>query len=490
MLENNYIPRLEWEAINFPILINSIKFEQIEYGFSDDTTITVWRNENYQLKGKLSGYIKDPTKFERDTFIGKGNIIKGDTITGRDSLGNCVELSDCFLTGFHTNSWQMREGEYYADIELQLSTVQLNFLNDNSTGESLQLEWFICSEIDANFNETTFRKLNLSNPKNRIGLDEYDDSVNNLIGSSSSRDYILIDLPEVKCIVAKVPLIFPPKGLKGICLEFRSKEYSTPQIISCLKHFTSFLLGNKLIHIGSSSLSNNNLTAATLYSTGKNFLLDSNKNSMPPIKFNHQYDWGNFSWLANNLLPTFFILQNTLSLNQVLSRYWIARSVPVGANLPVLANAIEILASKYLKENGKFKMENIPDKEYINLIQAELTNLENKLSRIEGGTAMINKIKGANKKVPSEKMAFFFSLIGLEVGKSEKAAINLRNKMAHSARDYTDDDKAYDDLILTRVYEVLFNRVVLRLLGYDGYYIDYSITKCPSKHINIPAGNS
>jgi len=190
----------------------------------------------------------------------------------------------------------------------------------------------------------------------------------------------------------------------------------------------------------------------------------------------------------NNLLPVYLKLEGILSLNQVLSRYWIAKSIPVGSNLPVLANAIEILAAKYLKHTGKFKMENIPQNEYLNLIKEELETLTNKLAPLNGGNAMINKIKGANQKVPSEKITLFFSLLGIEVGKAEKAAINLRNKMAHSSRNYSDDDTAYDDLILTRVYEVLFNRVLLKLLGYDDYYIDYSVVNCPLKHITKRAG--
>ena len=86
-------------------------------------------------------------------------------------------------------------------------------------------------------------------------------------------------------------------------------------------------------------------------------------------------------------------------------------------------------------------------------------------------------------------MNAFFKLIEIDIGKEEKAAIQLRNKMTHSARDYSQDEKAYDDLILTRVYEVLFNRIILKLLGYDAYYTDYSLQKSPLKHISKSAGS-
>jgi len=64
----------------------------------------------------------------------------------------------------------------------------------------------------------------------------------------------------------------------------------------------------------------------------------------------------------------------------------------------------------------------------------------------------------------------------------------LTNKMAHGSRDYSKKEKGYDNLILTRVYEVLFNRIFLKLLGYESYYTDYSLQNSPLKHISKSAG--
>jgi hypothetical protein len=103
---------------------------------------------------------------------------------------------------------------------------------------------------------------------------------------------------------------------------------------------------------------------------------------------------------------------------------------------------------------------------------------------LEGGEIMLNKISGAFRKGVNEKMTFFFNLLGMEIGKTEKAAINLRNKMAHGKRDYQKEETIFDDIVLTRVYQVLFNRIVLKLLGYQGYYIDYSMENSPSRPLD------
>ncbi len=212
------------------------------------------------------------------------------------------------------------------------------------------------------------------------------------------------------------------------------------------------------------------------------------RSPLPPIHYNQQYDWGNFALQANQLFPKYRELRNQLSFNHALDRFWIANEVPVGVNLPILAGAMEIIAGDYLKMTGNDQLEYLSKADYEALIQDELTHLKSKLSAINGGNVILNKITGAFRKGPNEKISLFLSLLNLETGKAEKEAINLRNKMTHSKRDYTDDDVAFDDLILTRVYQVLFNRILLKIIGYSGYYIDYSMKGCPSKPIDMKAG--
>ena len=96
---------------------------------------------------------------------------------------------------------------------------------------------------------------------------------------------------------------------------------------------------------------------------------------------------------------------------------------------------------------------------------------------------MFNKIKGAFRKGSNDKINLFFDLLDLNIDRSEKEAVKLRNKMTHSTRDYTIEENAHDDVIATRVYQALFNRIFLNILGHQGYYIDYSIKGSPSKYI-------
>jgi hypothetical protein len=76
-----------------------------------------------------------------------------------------------------------------------------------------------------------------------------------------------------------------------------------------------------------------------------------------------------------------------------------------------------------------------------------------------------------------------FETIGLAIGKVEKDALKARNKMAHSSMGEIDDREIAETLRYSQAYETLFNRIFLKLLGYDGDYIDYFTPGYPHRHI-------
>jgi hypothetical protein len=480
-----YIPHLEWEFSDFPIKIHQLKFEKTDWGFIEEAVIEVWRDEQFRLRGKIYGVVAYFKKTNEKHFIGKGNIIKGQIIKGVDTSSNIVELRECYLVGIHTNSEQKNEEGYFTEGELILDAINIQFSKPSEPKEGLtRFDWFLCSKIEAHFWEVTFRKS--LQKKVRVGIDKHDDSIENLIGSSSSKDYTTIKLPDIEFIVAKVPATLLPNQIYGLCLEFRDNlDKINDDLISGISHFISFLLGSEIKHMGHSFVDNEMLIESYLQTINNRKLIGS----MPPIKFNLKYEWGDISWLLNQLLPKYLEMRKQLPLDEALSRYWIARNIPVGSNLPVLASAVEIIAEKYLKqESCGYQNGYISQEEYLKLIKPEITELKSKLSSIKGGDIILNKILGDFRKGPNEKMNHFFSAIGIELGKLEKKAIALRNKMAHASRDYSDENRVQEDLIFTRIYEVLFHRTILKLLDYNGYYIDYSIKGCPLKYIDKPAG--
>ena len=477
-----YTPELEWEYSDFPVKIINLEFETTNWGFGKSATITIYKDRNRELKGEIEGFVSDFKKNQEESYVGKGNIITGQIINGIDDKGNIIKINECFFINFQSNSYQKSSEGYYTKGTIIFDSLNIKF---STQQPNIRYDWFICHDIPAHFNETTTRQIKLSPPKVRIGIDDYNDSIENLIGSSSSRDYCQINLSDLTFIISEVPTEFLNEKTEGLCFEFRENIYSLDQdFISGIKWFVSFLLGNELHYIGNSFIHGEKLVECNILSHNKSI----QESTMPPIKFNFKYEWGNFSFLVNQYLPKYLDLKESLSLDAALSKYWISRSLPIGTNLPVLASIIETIAGKYLNKNNINQFEYLSKDNYLRLIENEIESIGKKLKSMEGGQIILNKILGAFRKGPNEKMNVFFNEIGLSIGKLERKALNLRNKMAHSSKDYSCEKDAFNDLILSRAYEILFNRVLLKLIGYEGYYIDYSVKGCPLKHIDKTVG--
>jgi len=472
-----YIPHLEWEAINFPLTIRNIQFEITKHSFDKDVTITIWR-ENYNILGKITGIIKNPKDLEQHTFLSKGNVIQDEKITGDDSFGNSINLFGCIIGGFTLNSWQSNEIGYFFEAELILDKAKIKFIKKESD-ENVHLvkfHWFVCNKTSTPFRNTTLRNLNLPVKKIRIGVDDYVESTQNFVGSSFSKDYNFVDTPDIKCIISKVPELFLPKNMTGICFELRN-EFSGKkheELLNSLKNLVSFLLGTKLYPIGYSFVEGGFLTESYLESADIDSKLFE-KSTLPPIRYNIRYNWES---IINVLFPKYLCIEESLKLNYALDKYFLAQSIPLGSNIPILSNVVETIADNYLKTTD-CKLEYISKDDYYKLIKDEIDQIKIKLSSLDGGQIILNKILVAYRKGPNEKMTHFFEVIGIKIDKQEKEALNLRNKVIHGRRDYNNDNILYDDLILSWKYLVLFNRIILSLLGYQGNYIDYSLRGAP-----------
>jgi hypothetical protein len=90
----------------------------------------------------------------------------------------------------------------------------------------------------------------------------------------------------------------------------------------------------------------------------------------------------------------------------------------------------------------------------------------------------------------NDRLRFFFDEIGLPVGEAEWQAVRERNPMAHGASSVFDGTANEKMTKATRVYKTFFHRVVLKLLGYDGFYIDYGVLGHPSRAIDVPSGTA
>ena len=90
-----------------------------------------------------------------------------------------------------------------------------------------------------------------------------------------------------------------------------------------------------------------------------------------------------------------------------------ANNMPLGTNLPLYANGLEILATAWFKsKESKTKGVYMPKKIYDNLLKDEFISIEKKISEYEYGERILNRIKNSFQLGANEKVSIFFDEIG------------------------------------------------------------------------------
>ena len=116
----------------------------------------------------------------------------------------------------------------------------------------------------------------------------------------------------------------------------------------------------------------------------------------------------------------------------------------------------------------------------------ELSAIQEKLGKVEYGERMANRIKSAYNFGANESTEFFFKELGLAIGPTEQSALKARNPMAHGSSNLLDPARYQETIDNTLAYRALFNRVLLKILDYEGEYVDYSAKGWPEQPLELP----
>ncbi len=210
----------------------------------------------------------------------------------------------------------------------------------------------------------------------------------------------------------------------------------------------------------------------------------------PFVELDTQRAEGGIEKVLNRLLPNYLYLKDDLNLNEAIWFYWLSNELPIGANLPTLATGVETLASSWLKSNkSKSKGVYLPKDEFDELVKDELETIDKKLGGVEYSDRIMRRLSSAYSMGGNEQLRFFFDEIGLALSEAEWEAIRQRNFMAHGASSIFDGSANEKMRRATYTYQTLFNRVLLKVLGYDGMYTDYGTIDLPLRHIDVPSGS-
>ena len=492
-MEQNLLEVIEWEVLRekiiIPKLTNNSKLPE------GSERIEIWRDDSYKICAKLYGKISDFSKQAKLEDGVAGTLVSTFSIEGTDAYKVFkYTLNHCCIARINHNVVYNDSADVMA-FEADLIVYELKVQLYKEEKGKVHVDWFLNGPRDSSFMfpRCTERNYSKTYERERCSVDGKSKIYPGDRSQNSDRDFAFIDAGEIKFIIAKIPGRVGPSWSNSICIEYRSEWGEIPgqEIREAIAELTSFVVGKHLLNIGYSIFDSTGQPQEQLALNpwGDNVVSLCQMQEILPIRFSYTA-FDRLERILSQTIPKYLVLRNILNLNEALWRYWISSTLPLGTNLPILHAGLEILAKAWFKSNkSKTKGVYILQEKFNKLIEAGRNMIVPQLQAEPYGDRMIRKISNAYQMSQNERLPVFFDEIGLKCGKVENEALMARNMMTHSHSKQT-DETINKLLYFTRSYQALFHRIILKVLGFDGNYIDFSTGSWPERNIDEPlAGN-
>lgn len=291
--------------------------------------------------------------------------------------------------------------------------------------------------------------------------------------SSTRRNYMFCKLnDDENIIISLVPDEMKPAWSDNICLQYSSKKHMDDiNLRRDIENIISFIFGRKLIKIAESYYDiNGNKIKETMIDPFINNNLDikniceSSDNFPIPI---YDYSRDSSESIMTNMINSFISKKETLDFTSMFINYWSSTFLPSESRIILLAASLESLMNKWFDSiNSKRSTVIIEKSKYKQLIKDIRPVF---LETFEWHTQIINNFNQLNRLSINKSIELFFEEINLDMGDIEKNALYSRNDPVHG--NDIDHDTFSDLMIYVEIYRIILNRVILKLLDYNGDYI-------------------
>jgi len=481
-----YLPNLEWEFLYREHSIKNPEIPEDVHLPGTARLLKIQRDDQYALKASITGPHDQNYTTKRETLL--GSFVRPFEIRGTD-WNETHELIGCFIGDIHCKSSYSESPTFQVDLHIQ----RIKKVRENSdSSPSWLTEWYLNGVHSAHLlRRSTTRQRTSEYHRER---DVYNKRVEIFRGDSGhylALDYAHIQCPDFGFIVHKVPEGLGPTWSRSIGIEYREEfgRIPDPSEREAISEIVGFIMGKHLLNVGYSAFdeSGDSLELCAVQPWGDNVVSLCQDPAFPPIQFPHRTNL--FETTLQGLVPKYLEAREDLNLDEVLMRYWIGSTLPVGTDIPIIANGMEILANAWFKsERSRSKGTYLPKEEFSALVEEEFANIADKLGDNSYKDRLLRKMRGANNRGSGERVELFFQELGLNIDTLEKKAIKARNKMIHGKITPTGQEQLEDLIRLSFAYRTLFHRVVLKILGYSGNYLDYTTEGLPERAVEEAAG--
>jgi len=306
-------------------------------------------------------------------------------------------------------------------------------------------------------------------------------------------DFLRIQTCDFQFLVSRVPRGIGPSWSSNIGIEYRRAWGRIPDANERekIEELCSFVFGRQLLPVGYTIYDKDeHLVEGCALNPWRRARSLCSKPDEPPIRISDSQR-GKADGIIGELLPTYFEMREPLRLKEALWNYWISRDMPIGMSLPILVAAIESMRNGWFKQNksksqGYFMKKN----EFEALLKEEIENIAKKLEekkyndkKKEYNDKIVAKIRRANEAGMMDSLRIFFEEIGLSIDGREWEAIEERHRFVHGH--FVFGKAEWKQVIQrARTLDTLLHKTLLKLLGYDGTFIDRSVLGWKDKQLS------
>lgn len=486
-------PWLEWEFLQEECKIQNPTIDKKLPG--TPVEIKIWRDDEYKLKAEISGKTTEFPPTYQPEQSDAGAILPPFAITGKtDGDTSTYEIGGCSIGDYLTHYEPIGAGFPQGTFNTELRLQQIKIIQQKDVPIEWLTEWYI-NGIKAGFFlfRSTVRTCKETYMRERKTTKEKPETFDTGESFSGSIDHALIKCEDFSFIIHTVPEHFGPSWSNNIGIEYRSEfgRIPNPEERVAISEIVSFVIGKHLLKVGYTSYDKSGIPIekVAVNPWGDNIRHLAQTPPFPPIQIGTEATRGKIETILPPLVKKYLELRKSLKLDEVLWRYWIGSELPLGSNIPIMANGIEILIKYWFKsQKSKSKGIYLTKVEFDTITKEEFEKIEATLEDKQFKEKIMNKLKDCYKMSLTDQLKFFFEELGLPLGKTEQEAIRCRHKMIHSSVNMgaTEIEKI---VRLSFAYRCLVHRTILKILEYSGTYMDYSTIGLPEKPIDQVAGD-
>ena len=333
--------------------------------------------------------------------------------------------------------------------------------------------WFLNSDDNFYWNSATHidKSFNL---KIKIGGFE-DSDVNINGGSNSSRDACALKINNKDFLFGKID----KKHTGSYGGSFIQSKVSAPlsdSEVETIRYLLSFISGTPLIPLGKTIYAANHMIAGKSFLSSERYdigqLVANSKQRIIPASLNLQIEGVNWTEIINNLIAKYHSMKGIFPLDEVIENIHTYRILPLRLKIQPLATAFDLLCDAWFKSDlSTSKGKNLQDVNYSSIINKYMDDIKKDLGDSESSKAILNKIKSAHNMGMNQRINVFLDELGVELDDNERSIMHTRNKIVHGISGNID----YNDIFTkTHGYYSLLGKIILKILGYNFLYFDYS----------------